>query len=62
MCAPAWDCHRHFAEVVDLARQGQGVIELLLGVNFQLSGDVHVFGALQHLGIDHVRDDGLIFA
>ena len=54
--------HRHFAEVIDLPREGQGMIELLLGVNFQLSGDVHVFGALEHLGIDDVGDDGLIFA
>ena len=38
------------------------MIELLLGVNFQLSGDVHVLGALEHLGIDDVGDDGLIFA
>ena len=37
------------------------MIELLLGVDFELSGDVHVFGALEHLGIDDVRDDGLIF-
>ena len=54
--------HRHFAEVIDLPRQSQGMIELLLGVNFQLSGDVHVLGALEHLGIDDVGDDGLIFA
>ena len=38
------------------------MIELLLGVDFELSGDIHVFGALEHLGIDYVGDDGLIFA
>ena len=54
--------HRHFAEVIDLPRQDQCMIEFLLGVNFELSGDVHVFGALEHLGIDDVSDDGLIFA
>ena len=52
---------RHFAEVIDLPRQGQGMIEFLLGVDFELSGDVHVFGALEDLGIDDVRNDGLIF-
>ena len=52
---------RHFAEVIDLPRQGQCMIELLLGVDFELSGDVHVFGALEHLGIDDLRNDGLIF-
>ena len=54
--------HRHFAEVIDLARENQGMIELLLGVDFELGGDVHVFRALEHLGINDVRDDGLIFA
>ena len=53
---------RHFAEVVDLPRENQGMIELLLGVSFELGCDVHVFGALKHLGIDDVRDYGLIFA
>ena len=54
--------YRHFAEVIDLAREDQGMIELLLGVKLELGGDVHVFGALEHLGIDDVGDDGLIFA
>ena len=31
-----------------------------LGVDLELIGDVHVLGALEHLGIDHVGDDGLI--
>ena len=38
------------------------MIELLLGVDFELGGDVHVFGATEHLGVDHVGDDRLIFA
>jgi len=38
------------------------MIELLLGVDFELSGDVHVLGAAEYLRIDHLRDDGLIFA
>src|SRR5215468_1606127 len=37
------------------------MIELLLGMSFELSSDVHVFGALEHLRIDDVRDDSLIF-
>jgi len=54
--------HWHFAEIVDLPREYQGMIELLLGVDFELGGDVHVLGTAEHLGIDHVGDDGLIFA
>jgi hypothetical protein len=38
------------------------MIELLLGVDFELGGDIHVFGAGEHLRIDYVGDDGLIFA
>jgi hypothetical protein len=53
---------RHFAEIVDLPRENQGVIELLLGADFELSGDVHVLRAREHLGIDYVGDDGLDFA
>ena len=33
----------------------------LLGVDFELLGDVHVFSAAENLGIDYVGDDGLIF-
>src|SRR4029450_13857445 len=57
-----WRDDRHLAEIVDLSRQGQRMIELLLGVDFELSSDVHILGASEHLGIDHVGDDGLIFA
>src|ERR1700758_4170233 len=42
---------RHFAEIVDLPRDYEGMIELLLGVNFELGGDVHILGATEHLGI-----------
>ena len=38
------------------------MLELLLRVLFQLRGDVHVFGALEHLRIDDVGDDRLILA
>ena len=42
--------HRHFAEIVDLAREDQGMIELLFGVYFELAGDVHVLGAGEQPG------------
>jgi hypothetical protein len=38
------------------------VIELLLGMDFQLCGDVHILGAAEYLGLDNVGNDGLIFA
>ena len=44
--------HRHFAEVIDLPREDQGMIELLLGVNFELSGDVHIFRAREFRRFD----------
>jgi hypothetical protein len=33
-----------------------------VSVRFELIGDVHVLGALKHLRVDDVRNDGLIFA
>jgi hypothetical protein len=39
----------HFTEVIDLPRDDQGMVELLLGVEFELRGDVHVLGAGEHL-------------
>ena len=54
--------HQHFAQIVDLPREDQGVVELLFGVYFELRGDVHVFGAFEHRGIDHLGDNRLIFA
>jgi hypothetical protein len=38
------------------------MLQLLPGVNFELGGDVRVLGAAEHLGINYVRNDGLIFA
>ena len=52
----------HFAQIVDLARDDQCVVQFLFGMNGQLIGYVHIFGALQDLGINHVGDDGLIFS
>src|SRR6266478_7076155 len=52
----------HFAEIVDLPRENERIIKLLLGVGFELRGDVHVLGAAEHLGIDHISYDRLIFA
>src|SRR5260370_42007386 len=39
----------HFAEIVDLPRDDQGMVELLLGVDFELRGDVHVLCAAEDL-------------
>src|SRR4029450_10555453 len=55
-----WRDDRHLAEIVDLSRQDQRMIELLLGVDLELSSDVHILGTTEHLGIDHVGDDGWI--
>ncbi len=52
---------RHPAEVVDVARNGDRVLQLLARVHFQLRGDVHVGGALERLRIDDVGDDRLVF-
>ena len=38
------------------------MVEFLLGVDSELIGDVHVLRALEHLRVDDVGDDGLIFA
>jgi hypothetical protein len=38
------------------------MIELLPGVDLELSGDVHVFRAFEYLRIDYVGDDRLILA
>src|ERR1700687_1610214 len=62
-CAYGMGCYYwHLAEIVDLPRENQGMIELLLGVDFELGGNIHVLGAGEHLGIDYVGDDGLIFS
>ena len=55
-CAYRLGCYYwHFAEIVDLPRENQGMIELLLGVDFELGGNIHVLGAGEHLGIDYTR-------
>src|SRR6266403_231901 len=46
-CVPAWEYPWHFAEIVDLPRDDQGMVELLLGVDFELRGDVHVLCAAE---------------
>ena len=39
------------------------MVELLLGVHdLELLGDIHVLGALEHLRVDDVGDDRLVFA
>src|SRR5262245_23750035 len=53
---------RHLAQVVYLARDRKRVFELLLGMLLELVGNVHVFRALQHLGINHIGDDRLVLA
>src|SRR6266853_5099875 len=40
---------RHLAEIVDLARNDQGMIELLFGMDFELRSDIHVLRAAEHL-------------
>src|SRR5580698_7609653 len=54
--------HGHFAEIVNLPREDQRMIELLLGVDLELGSDIHVLSPAEHLGINDVGDDGLIFA
>ena len=54
--------HRHATQVIDLLGDRQRMIELLLGVQLELAGDVHVLRTLEHLGIDDVGDDRLVFA
>ena len=50
------------AEVIDLPRDDKSVVELLPGVDLKLGSDIHVRSALEHLGVDGVGDDGLVFA
>jgi hypothetical protein len=53
---------RHSSEVVDPVAELEGVVELLLGMDFELAGDVHVSRSLEDLGVVDVGDDGLEFA
>src|ERR1700693_1205003 len=57
-----WLSGGHATEIIDLVRNVQRVAKLFTGVFLQLSGDVHILGALQNLRIDHIRNDGLIFS
>src|SRR5450631_2875233 len=38
------------------------MIQLLFGMQSKLVSYIHVLGALEHLGINHVTDNGLILA
>ncbi len=38
------------------------MVEFLLGMDFELIGDVHILSAAEHLRIDDIGDDGLVFA
>jgi hypothetical protein len=53
---------RHSSEEIDPVAELEGVIEFLLGVDFELAGDVHVGRSLEDLRIIDVGDDGLEFA
>src|SRR6266566_7799203 len=57
-----WRDRWHFAQIVDLSRESQGMIEFLLGVGPELSRDVHVFCAFDYLRIDYVSNYRLILA
>src|SRR3954469_20221280 len=52
----------HLPEIIDLPREDQGVVELLLGVDLELAGYAHILRSAEDLGIDHVTDDRLILA
>lgn len=52
----------HLAEIVDLPREDQRMVELLLGMDFELSGYIHVPRAGEHPGVDDVPDDGRVLA
>src|SRR5215472_15940372 len=49
----------HFPEIINLPRDNQGVVKLLLGMDLELVGDVHVLGTAEDLGIDYVANDRL---
>ncbi len=53
--------HRHAAHVVDLVGKNDGVLQFFVGMHLQLRRDVHVGSALQHLGIVHISNNGLVF-
>ena len=49
------------AEEIDPVTELEGVVEFLLGVDFELAGNVHVGCAFEALGVVDVGDDGLEF-
>jgi hypothetical protein len=53
------DC-LHAAEIIDLFGNNERVAELFLRVLFKLTGNV-LFGALQHLRVNNIRNDRLVF-
>jgi len=53
---------RHRAEIVDLARDGQRVAQLLGSVLLELVGDAHILRALEDLRVDDIGDDRLVLA
>ena len=60
--------HRVFPKLFTFAECDRGNCEVgprcldYSRLEFELGGDIHVLGAAEHLGIDYVGDDGLIFA
>ena len=53
---------RHAAEVINLFRDLERVREFFRGVHFKFLRDIHVGSALQHLAVDDVGNDRLVFA
>ena len=53
---------RHSAQVVDLVRKRNRVLQFLGGVHRQFVGDRHVLGTFEHLRIHYVRNDRLVLA
>src|SRR5262245_5638459 len=53
---------RHLAEIVDLPRDDQRVIQFLLRMEFELRSDIGIRCARKYLRIHDVRDDRLVFA
>src|SRR5580700_6440313 len=57
-----WMDSGHSTKIVNLFGNNQCMAQLFLGVLFKLGGNVHVFGALEDLRVNNVRDDCLVFA
>ncbi len=52
---------RHLAEIIDLPGNDKRMLKLIMRVRLELIGNGHVLGALEHLRIDNIGDDGLVF-